>query len=271
MESRLACLGNRQTRSDEPTMSTERIRSALGVDTWPPDHYAILGLTPGPVDAADVEQRARERTERLRTYQLAEPDAATDALNRVAQALVCLTDTATKRTYDDARQKPASEPPESANVDRRATYRTLSAARQLRAAWARLGPLLNDAPARSLDRAASADLLRQLWLIRRGVDRSDIPNLADGAGHLIVSLARRPRILRTARAFGEHDRKRVAADWAAGSERIERHFQELSATVRRPRYRALRVLSRRLKTYALDWFLVLIGALALGIALFRTI
>src|SRR4051812_15177805 len=85
-------------------MSTERIRSALGVTDWPPDHYAILGLAPGPVDAVDVERRAAERTEWLRAYQLAEPDAATDALNRVAQALVCLADPATKSAYDRSRE-----------------------------------------------------------------------------------------------------------------------------------------------------------------------
>ena len=34
--------------------------------------------------------------ERLRRYQLAHPDAVTDAMNRLAQALVCLTDPAAK-------------------------------------------------------------------------------------------------------------------------------------------------------------------------------
>ncbi len=256
-------------------MSTERIRSALGVDDWPPDHYAILGLTPGPVDAAEVERRARERTERLRAYQLVEPDAATDAMNRVAQALVCLADTATKRAYDESRSPPpAVAPPAKLPVshddERRAAYRALSAVRQLRTAWARLGPLLNDAPARSLDRVASADLLRQLWLIRRLTERTDVPDLAVGAGHVVVSLARRSRILRTVRAIGDLDRERIAADWAAGSARIEQHFHDLSAKLRRPHHRWARVLARRLAVYALDWVLVLVGVVALGIALVRT-
>ena len=97
-------------------MSTERIRAALGVSAWPPDHYAILGLAPGPVDPAEVERRAIERTERLRAYQLAEPDAATDALNRVAQALVCLTDAAARRTYDQSLRPPAPPAPPSIPV-----------------------------------------------------------------------------------------------------------------------------------------------------------
>jgi hypothetical protein len=90
-------------------MSTPLICSALGVspDRWPPDHYALLGLTLGDVDAATVEERVLARMERLRQYQLAHPDAVTDAMNRLAQALVCLTDPAAKRAYD-ASLKPRS-------------------------------------------------------------------------------------------------------------------------------------------------------------------
>jgi len=83
-------------------MSTELICSALDLrpDQWPPDHYALLGLPPGDVDAATVEARVLDRMERLRRYQLAHPDAVTDAMNRLAQALVCLTDPAAKAAYD---------------------------------------------------------------------------------------------------------------------------------------------------------------------------
>ena len=80
-------------------MSTALICSALGLrpDQWPPDHYALLGLRPGDADAPTVEERVLDRMERLRRYQLAHPDAVTDAMNRLAQALVCLTDPAAKR------------------------------------------------------------------------------------------------------------------------------------------------------------------------------
>jgi hypothetical protein len=83
-------------------MSNELICSALGVspDRWPPDHYALLGLAVGEVQAAVVEQRVLDRMERLRKYQLAHPDAVTDAMNRLAQALVCLSDPSAKRAYD---------------------------------------------------------------------------------------------------------------------------------------------------------------------------
>src|SRR6516164_10644878 len=88
-------------------MSNELICSALGVppDRWPPDHYALLGLAVGDVDAEQVESRVLDRMERLRRYQLADPDAVTDAMNRLAQALVCLTDPAAKAAYD-ARPRP---------------------------------------------------------------------------------------------------------------------------------------------------------------------
>jgi hypothetical protein len=83
-------------------MSTELIRNALDLPPgrWPPDHYTLLGLPAGPVDAADVESRVLDRMERLRRYQLAHPDDVTDAMNRLAQALVCLSDPAAKEEYD---------------------------------------------------------------------------------------------------------------------------------------------------------------------------
>src|SRR5438270_8832841 len=95
-------------------MSSELICSALGVspDRWPPDHYALLGLPVGDVDPAAVEERVLDRMERLRRYQLAHPDAVTDAMNRIAQALVCLTDPTAKAAYDAAfRPVPLPTPP----------------------------------------------------------------------------------------------------------------------------------------------------------------
>src|SRR5437763_2442544 len=89
-------------RDPQAAMSNALICAALGVrpDQWPPDHYALLGLPPGEVDLAAVEGRVLDRMERLRRYQLAHPDAVTDAMNRLAQALVCLTDPAAKAAYD---------------------------------------------------------------------------------------------------------------------------------------------------------------------------
>jgi hypothetical protein len=82
----------------------------LSVKTWPPDHYTLLGLPPGESDPALIEQRVHERLERLRCYQLAHPELVTEAMNRLAQAFVCLTDPAAKQEYDQQLLSPASEP-----------------------------------------------------------------------------------------------------------------------------------------------------------------
>lgn len=84
-------------------MELELIRAwlSLTTDAWPPDPYTLLGLAPGDTDRARIEQHVQERLERVRQFQLAHPEAATEAMNRLAQAFVCLT---------DSRAKPAPEP-----------------------------------------------------------------------------------------------------------------------------------------------------------------
>ena len=83
-------------------MSHEWICSCLQLppDSWPPDHYTLLGLELGEVDSRQIEQRAQDRMEKLRPYQLTHTDQATEAMNRLAQALVCLTDPAARHAYD---------------------------------------------------------------------------------------------------------------------------------------------------------------------------
>src|SRR5262245_38213933 len=87
---------------------------------WPPDHYTLLGLDPHEANAARVQERVDERMAKVRQYQLSYPDAATEAMNRLAQALICLTDTATRRAYDatlfgnQAGPAPAEPPPSPA-------------------------------------------------------------------------------------------------------------------------------------------------------------
>jgi hypothetical protein len=74
----------------------------LPAGCWPPDHYTLLGLPPGETDPALIEQHVHERMDRVRRYQLSKPEAATEAMNRLAQALVCLNDPTAKRAYDTA-------------------------------------------------------------------------------------------------------------------------------------------------------------------------
>src|SRR5437899_5445108 len=84
------------------TLMDELICSCLGLpaNRWPPDHYTLLALEPRETDTRQIEQRVQERTEKLRRYQLTHADQVTDGMNRLAQALVCLTDPVAKQAYD---------------------------------------------------------------------------------------------------------------------------------------------------------------------------
>src|SRR5436309_15184643 len=99
-------------------MSDELICVWLGLPakTWPPDHYTLLDLDPGESNPELIEQRVHERLERVRRYQLAQPELVTEAMNRLAQAFVCLTDPVAKQAYDRALrpEEQASPPPETA-------------------------------------------------------------------------------------------------------------------------------------------------------------
>jgi hypothetical protein len=88
-----------------PAMSHELICNWLGLPpgTWPPDHYRLLDLEPDELDAARIEQRVHQRLEAVRRYQLLHPELVTEAMNRLAQAYVCLTDPDARRAYDAAR------------------------------------------------------------------------------------------------------------------------------------------------------------------------
>jgi hypothetical protein len=72
----------------------------LPAGSWPPDHYRLLGLPRGERDIGQIEQEVHERMNRVRCYQLSHPELATEAMNRLAQALVCLTDPRSKTSYD---------------------------------------------------------------------------------------------------------------------------------------------------------------------------
>jgi hypothetical protein len=83
-------------------MDHELICTWLGLSAqcWPPDHYTLLGLQPGESDLARIEQHVHERLARLRCYQISHPGPATEAMNRLAQAFICLSDREAKRAYD---------------------------------------------------------------------------------------------------------------------------------------------------------------------------
>ncbi len=83
-------------------MDRNVICSWLGLppETWPPDHYRLLGLQPGEDNAELIEQRVHERLDTVRCYQMTHPEQATEAMNRLAQAFVCLTEPSSKKSYD---------------------------------------------------------------------------------------------------------------------------------------------------------------------------
>ncbi len=83
-------------------MDHDQICTWLGLPpgAWPPDHYRLLGLQVGEDDAELIEQRVHDRLDTVRRYQMTHPEQATEAMNRLAQAFVCLTEPAIKKTYD---------------------------------------------------------------------------------------------------------------------------------------------------------------------------
>jgi hypothetical protein len=89
---------------NELAMTHELICTWLGLPAgvWPPDHYSLLGLTPGEDDVALIEHRVQERLDAVRGYQMMHPEQATEAMNRLAQAFVCLTEPQAKKQYDAA-------------------------------------------------------------------------------------------------------------------------------------------------------------------------
>jgi hypothetical protein len=68
--------------------------------SWPPDHYTLLGLARGKGDVAEVEARVLDRMEQIRPHQLLHPELVTEGMNRLAQALICLTDSVARAAYD---------------------------------------------------------------------------------------------------------------------------------------------------------------------------
>jgi hypothetical protein len=86
----------------KPAVNHDRICTWLGLSeaTWPPTHYQLLDLPPGESNRELIEQRVHQRLDALRCYQCTHPEQATEAMNRLAQAMLCLTDPEAKRAYD---------------------------------------------------------------------------------------------------------------------------------------------------------------------------
>src|SRR5579859_5448292 len=96
-----------------PLMERDLVCKWLGLppESWPPDHYTLLGLKTGEEDVGKIEEHAHERLARLRQHQLNHPDQVTEAMNRLAQAFSCLTDPKAKKAYDAAMRTPGGPAP----------------------------------------------------------------------------------------------------------------------------------------------------------------
>lgn len=79
-------------------MNTDLLRTwlTLPAGPWPPGDRTLLGVAAGPLVALDVEQRALAQMEKLRPHQLVHPDLVTEGMNRLAQALITLTEEANR-------------------------------------------------------------------------------------------------------------------------------------------------------------------------------
>jgi hypothetical protein len=77
-------------------------RLGLAIENWPPDHYALLGLPRGQGDPQLIEDRVHERMQRVRPLQIAYPEEASEAMNRLAQAWSCLTDPVARSAYNQS-------------------------------------------------------------------------------------------------------------------------------------------------------------------------
>jgi hypothetical protein len=93
-------------------MNREMICTWLGLadKSWPPDPYALLGLSPAECDAPTIEKRVHERMTKLRCYQLSHPEEATEGMNRVAQAFIYLVEQHCPRTPPKPPPPPKAAP-----------------------------------------------------------------------------------------------------------------------------------------------------------------
>ncbi|QVL33398.1 hypothetical protein KIH39_05655 [Telmatocola sphagniphila] len=92
----------------------------ISTTPWPPDYFRLVGLEIGEGTAADIEARVFERMELLRNYQLKYPEQVTEGMNLLAQAMVCLCDSAQRTKYERSlglrRPEAPKETPKPSNL-----------------------------------------------------------------------------------------------------------------------------------------------------------
>src|SRR3954453_2040345 len=93
---------NQHVKAAPDTVECGLICSWLGLPAgnWPPDHYTLLGLPRGETDLGRIEQQVHDRLARLRCFQCSHPATATEAMNRLAPAFLCLSDASGRKAYN---------------------------------------------------------------------------------------------------------------------------------------------------------------------------
>jgi hypothetical protein len=278
---------------------TPLIREALSIGdaAWPPSYYTLLGLTPEEATPERVEAAVLERMERLRAYQLAQPESVTEAMHLLARALDALTDLAAKQ-HDDAISPqpsasdsspvapayavvplPAPQPsgtlilpddrrnvPDNDPLARRRVGELVRARRSL-AAWDGLGHFLAEPSHTPPTRLALVVVLMNL----REVAAFEPNELSeDEPGSAVMTLARSNLTTQGLLDLPETRREILAGDWRAGRWRLLGAYERARAVVGRhaQRHRLRREL-RRWSRQAPEAAAIALGLVALLIAVYR--
>jgi hypothetical protein len=330
----------------QKTVDTSVICGWLGIppDQWPPDHYTLLGLVQGEKDADRIERQVQQRLEQVRRYQLANPEPATEAMNRLAQAFVCLTDPQARLAYDRSLFGEAGAPTPSptavtattpvtateqavdpeflslveeevragtesatpaapalpipiepvkpvdpvAEADRaseqgrkglgtkRALYERIVRTRALLRLWERAGKYLGQTKRRLTRPSEAREMIEVLTAIRNQL--SDFPKILGEAGqpgYLVTALASQPAIVPTFQTLLPSQREALTRDWVAGQKVLAGHQKYLrkeSRSLRRKSFLQLGMRATRsfFNEHPAGW-LILLGLMALGIALVRSL
>jgi len=252
-------------------MNSELLRGWLGIEqpAWPPDAHTLLGIAPGEGDIARIEIEVQKRIATLRCHQLSYPDEATEGMNRLAQALICLTDPVARAAHDAELRSPEAAPkpladtygmlPSTANPPlpsppeeptpaaeplalpvgdwqprtRRELFALLAVMRRLLVAWRRLKPALAD-PDEPLARpAAVLALLEAVADLRPLLDHlQSLVASTGGTGTLVMEMIRQRFALPTFRTLSTEQRGALSLDWRRAEQSFTHELNRLRELVR---------------------------------------
>jgi hypothetical protein len=119
----------------------------LPAESWPPDHYTLLGLARGETDPTIIERNVQDRMQRVRPFQLNYPDQVTEIMNRLAQAFDCLTNPAARKEYEDSMREASRRNPARPEVSENGSPDLAGPLAWLYGPWDRLAEEASGSPA----------------------------------------------------------------------------------------------------------------------------